>query len=105
MSPELLEKLFGSNPAKVYIYDGTVSDQDISASVTEMFAQAAGTNLISCVVTVIKGMIIVYTQDQVEITDGSFRLIATLPVVAVEPQTVVEPVVVGTQVEEQTNAS
>lgn len=104
MSPELLEKLFGSNPAKVYIYDGTVSSQDISASVTEMFAQAAGTNLISCVVTVIKDMIIVYTQDQVEIADGSFRLIATLPVVVV-PAPVVEPVVVDTQVEEQTNAS
>jgi hypothetical protein len=104
MTPKILERLFGTNSARVYAYQGPVPEQDISSTITEMFTQAAGSNLISCVVTFIKGTIIVYTRDQVEIDDIRFRLIATLPVVESESVDIpVEPMVEN-QTEEQQNA-
>ena len=54
------------------------------------FADAAGTNLISCVVSDIGDTYMVYTKDTYELSDD-FRLIAEFPLPEPEPVVMPEP--------------
>lgn len=94
MKPELLQQLFGIETAKVYIFDGSIpDDSNFTAYVTEEFAKAAGTNLINCIVSSVQGITVVYTQDNIQIEEGQFRLYIDLPLPEPleVPEEVVEP--------------
>lgn len=79
MNLQKLEELFGTEPAKLYMFNDSVpTDIDPVAHITEIFAVAAETNLINCVVTQIFGNWLVYTKES-EITDDNFVLVCDFP--------------------------
>jgi hypothetical protein len=80
MTHDLLQQLFGTEPAKVYVYAGELVDGDSQVeNITLKFADAAGTNLVSCVVTQLKGTYFVYTKDDYNIEDSNFIFVVDLP--------------------------
>jgi len=80
MTHDLLQQLFGTEPAKIYIYAGELVAGDSQVeNITLKFADAAGTNLVSCVVTQLKGTYFVYTKDDYNIEDSNFIFVVDLP--------------------------
>lgn len=80
MNKDLLQQLFGSEPAKIYVYVGELVDGDSQVeNITHKFATAAGTNLISCVVTNLQGTNLVYTKEDYNINDENFIFFVDLP--------------------------
>lgn len=89
MDFQSLQNGFGTDPAKLYIFDGIIpEDNDPVEYITHQFAEDAGTNLIACVVSHIASEWLVYTKDEHELS-GSFRLVATFPLP--EPEPIVPP--------------
>ena len=90
MTHDLLQELFGTEPAKIYIYAGELVDGDSQVeNITHKFADAAGTNLISCVVTQLKGTYFVYAKEDYNIEDSNFTFLVDLPLPLPEPDPVV----------------
>ena len=86
-----LQEGFGKDPAKLYVFDGQIpGDKDPVEYITHQFAEAAGTNLISCVVSDIGDTWMVYTKDTHELT-ADFRLVAEFPLPEPEPVEIPEP--------------
>jgi hypothetical protein len=80
MTHDLLQQLFGTEPSKIYIYAGELVAGDSQVeNITLKFADAAGTNLVSCVVTQLKGTYFVYTKDDYNIEDSNFIFVVDLP--------------------------
>lgn len=85
MDFQSLQNGFGTDPAKLYVFDGVISENDDPVEyITHQFAEDAGTNLIACVVSQIGTSWIVYTKDEFELSD-KFRLVATFPLPEPEP--------------------
>jgi hypothetical protein len=80
MPPELFEELFGKSSAKVYLYTGTLLDNENPCeSITVKFATAINNYLIDCLVTQISGNWYVYTKTPHELTGNDFQLMVSLP--------------------------
>jgi hypothetical protein len=89
MDPQKLQELFGTEPSRIYEFNGSVPEgSDPVAHITEAFATAAGTNLINCTVTQLFGSWLVYTKET-EVASDTFRLVAELPLP--EPEAPTEP--------------
>lgn len=83
-----LQLSFGKDPAKLYVFAGSIPDSTNKvAYITEKFAEAAGTNLVSCVVSELDQTWMIYTKDDYMLGD-EFRLIAEFPLP--EPETIIE---------------
>lgn len=90
MDFQSLQNIFGTDPAKIYIFDGAIpQDNDPVEYITHQFVEDAGTNLITCVVTEIQGTLIVYTKEEHQLSD-KFRLYVELPLPV--PEIVIPPV-------------
>jgi hypothetical protein len=80
MDLKSLEQHFGKDSAYIYLYKGDIPESKINAYITEQFAQAVGTNLVSCIVTRVQGLYIVYTKNEYALENNElFDLIAILP--------------------------
>ena len=80
MTPSVFEQLFGTAPAKVYEFRGSVDGiEDPDAYITELFATAVGTNLVECVITSLQSRWFVYTTQDLPVTGNDFVLVAVLP--------------------------
>lgn len=80
MDLKSLEQHFGKDPAYIYLYKGNIPESKINAYITEQFAQAVGTNLVSCIVTHVQGIYVVYTKHKYVLESNElFDLIVTLP--------------------------
>ena len=103
MDLQKLQELFGTEPARVYAFIAEVpEDSNPVAHITEAFATAAGTNLINCIVTEVRGNWLVYTRET-EITSAEFALVVELPLPELELEPEPEPEPEAT--EETPNAS
>ena len=92
MNLENLQGCFGKDPAKLYVFTGSVpTDAQAVPYITEQFVSAAGTNLVSCVVSEIARTWLVYTKDTQDLGDR-FRLLADFPLPEPEPEPEPEPV-------------
>jgi hypothetical protein len=80
-----LQQQFGTEPAYIYVYSGDIPTTNVNAYITEKFAQAAGTNLISCIVTYMQSVYLVYTQNDYGISSSDFSLLCTLPIIIETP--------------------
>lgn len=79
MDPTKLQELFGTETARIYMFNGSVpEDSNPVAHITQEFATAAGTNLINCIVTQIFGNWLVYTRET-QVTSDTFALVVELP--------------------------
>ena len=79
MTPEQLQEIFGTEPARIYSFTGSVPEgSDIVAHITEAFATEAGSTLVDCVVTQLSGSRLVYTRNT-EVDSDIFRLVVELP--------------------------
>jgi hypothetical protein len=88
MTPEKLQELFGTEVGRVYSYTGGIPDNtDPTEHITHSFAEAAGTNLVDCVVTHFGSGWLVYTRN-ITITNDEFMLLVELPLP--EPEVVEE---------------
>lgn len=86
MTHDLLQQLFGTEPAKIYTYAGELVTGDSQVeNITLKFAEAAGTNLVSCVVSQIKGTYFVYTRQDYNIDNNNFTFVVDLPLPVPEP--------------------
>lgn len=87
MEKSLLQEIFGNSPAKIYTFAGeVVAESHIIQHITEKFAQAAGTNLVSCVISNIQGTYFVYTKDDYNINSLDFNFVVDLPLPEPEPE-------------------
>ena len=87
MTPSVFETLFGRARAKVYKFSNSVpTEHNASVYITEKFVEAAGTNLVDCVVTELQESYFVYTTQEHEINSDSFILVAELPVIVPVPE-------------------
>lgn len=79
MDFQSLQNGFGTDPAKLYVFDGAIpEDNNPIEYITHKFVEDAGTNLIACVVTEVQNTWLVYTKDLYELSD-TFRLVAEFP--------------------------
>ena len=79
MTPEKLQELFGTEVGRVYSYTGgTPENEDPQVHITHAFAEAAGTNLVDCVVTHFGGGWLVYTRNTT-VTSDEFMPLVELP--------------------------
>lgn len=86
MTKDLLQEIFGNSPAKLYTYAGELVNGDSQVeNITHKFAEAAGTNLVSCVVSHIAGTYFVYTRDDYNINNSDFTFVVDFPLP--EPET------------------
>jgi len=84
MTPEKLQELFGTEVGRVYSYTGGVPDNtNPTEHITYAFAEAAGTNLVDCVVTHFGSGWLVYTRN-ITVTSNEFMLLVELPLPEVE---------------------
>jgi hypothetical protein len=84
MTPEKLQELFGTEVGRVYSYTGGIPDNtDPTEHITHSFAEAAGTNLVDCVVTNLGSGWLVYTRN-ISVTSGEFMLLVELPLPELE---------------------
>jgi hypothetical protein len=98
MTKELLQQIFGNSPAKIYIYSGELAESGSQVeNITHKFAEAAGTNLVSCVISVIQGTYFVYTRDDYNINSSNFDFVIDLPLPEPEPEPQPEQDSGGTQ--------
>lgn len=104
MTPEQLQEIFGTEPARIYSFIGSAPEgSDSVTHITEAFATEAGTSLVDCVVTQLSGTWLIYTRNTTVDSD-MFRLVVELPLPEPEVQEV--PAEPETQPEEETpNAS
>lgn len=80
MTPSVFEQLFGTTPAKVYEFRGSIEEiEDIDAYITGLFAEAVGTNLVECVITSLQNKWFVYTTQDLPVAGNDFVLVAVLP--------------------------
>jgi hypothetical protein len=85
-----LQTNFGKNPAKLYAFSNSISENVNPISyITEQFVDAAGTNLVSCVVLTIDKNWMIYTKNVQEL-DNRFRLVTEFPLPDPEPNLVDE---------------
>jgi hypothetical protein len=79
MTPEKLQELFGTEVGRVYSYTGSIPDnEDPTEHITHAFADAAGTNLVDCVVTHFGAGYLVYTRN-ITVTSDEFMPLVELP--------------------------
>ena len=91
MDLQKLQELFGTEPARIYTFTASVPENSNPvAHITEAFAIAAGTNLINCIVTEVRGNWLVYTRET-EVTSDTFMLVGELPLPEPEPEVPTEP--------------
>ena len=87
MTKDLLQEIFGNSPAKIYTYAGDLVEGDSQVeNITHKFAEAAGTNLVSCVISCIQGTYFVYTKDDYNIDSLNFTFVVDLPLPEPEPE-------------------
>ena len=83
MNYRKIQEIFGNDPAKLYLFVGTVpSESSPSAHITEMFTAASGSNLSTSVVSNVQKNWTLYTKEDVDISnDSNFRFLVefTLP--------------------------
>ena len=96
MNKEFFQSIFSQKMGYVYAYKGTVPEgESRDHYITEQFAQAAGTNLVSTVVVELAtfGATVIYNHaDENNINSANFELITDLiPDPIPEPQVVDEP--------------
>lgn len=85
MDFQSLQNGFGTDPAKIYIFDGAIpEDNDPVEYITHQFTEDAGTNLITCVVTEIESAWVVYTKEEHQLGE-QFRLLVEFPLPEPEP--------------------
>jgi len=86
MTPENLQDLFGTEIGRVYSYTGVIPEnKDATEHITHAFADAAGTNLVDCLVTHFGSGYLVYTRHTT-ITSDEFSLAVELPLPEPEPE-------------------
>jgi hypothetical protein len=86
MTPEKLQELFGTEIGRVYSYTGSIPDnKDASEHITHAFADAAGTNLVDCMVTNFGSGWLLYTRHTT-VTSDEFSLVVELPLPEPEVQ-------------------
>lgn len=86
MTPEKLQELFGTEVGRVYSYtDSIPENKDATEHITHAFADAAGTNLVDCLVTHFGLGYLVYTRN-ITITSDKFSLVVELPLPEPEVQ-------------------
>jgi len=73
-----IQGLFGKEPAKIYIYNGSVTSENPIEEITLDFVRAANTNLVDAVVTQVSNIWMVYTKNTT-VTDDNFTLFLELP--------------------------
>lgn len=78
MDIQKLQDVFGSHPAKLYVYDGPVTDGNEVEIITHQFVEDASTNLVSCIVSFVQGMWVLHTEESHSLGD-KFRLLAEFP--------------------------
>lgn len=79
MTSEQLQEIFGNEVGRVYSFtDSIPENSDPDAYITEVFATAAGSNLINCIVTRIFDTWLVYTKEST-VTSDKFTLLVELP--------------------------
>ncbi len=87
MNHDDLQNMFGKEPSKIYVFAGSVEDdQDPVEAITLDFSRAAGTNLVDAVVTKIDNTWMVYTRNTT-VDDSNFSLYIELPLP--EPEEIV----------------
>lgn len=96
MNKELFQNMFAQKSGYVFKYLGTVPEGESATHyITEQFATAAGTNLVSTVVSELSnyGVTVVYYHSDINsITSPDFELITDLvPDPVPEPEEVQEP--------------
>ena len=85
MDFQSLQNGFGTDPAKLYVFDGVIpEDNDPVEYITHQFADDAGTNLVTGIVTHIDGMWVLYTKETYELSDN-FRELVEFPLPEPEP--------------------
>lgn len=82
-----LQDMFGKSPAKIYVFTGDLPEgKSPSSHITEAFALAAETNLVTGVVSHIQDSWILYTKDDVDLSSSEdFRFLVELPLPEPEP--------------------
>lgn len=79
MDFKILQDGFGTDPAKLYSFEGEIPDDSNPVEyITHQFVEDAGTNLIACVVSQFNGSWMVYTKDNFELGEN-FRLLTEFP--------------------------
>ena len=98
MNKEFFQQVFQAQQGYVYRYAGTVPDGESAAHyITDAFAAAAGTNLLTTVVTELSAynLTVIYVNSDEKLNNSAdFELITDLvpPVTIVQEPVVVEPV-------------
>jgi hypothetical protein len=89
MTPAEFQEIFGSDPAKLYYYTGSLlSDQNPCGTITVEFVNAVNNNLINSIVTQIQGNWFVYTKDEHTILSDLFVLAVEFPLLIEESREV-----------------
>lgn len=82
MNKELFQKIFGKMQGYVYIYKGTIPPEESKTHyITELFSEAAGTNLLNTVVVELPnfGATVIYVDaDEILINSIEFELLTDL---------------------------
>ena len=96
MNKQLFQSIFAQNMGYVFKYLGSVPEGESATHyITEQFATAAGTNLVSTVVSELSNYgvtVVYYHSDTNSITSPDFELITDLvPDPVPEPEEVQEP--------------
>lgn len=88
MTPQLIEEIFGKESAKVYLYTGTLPEnENPCVHITIKFVEAINNNLINCIVSPISNRWFVYTKEHHELGGEEFQLITELPLPTVGADT------------------
>lgn len=90
MNKELFQQIFGRTRGYVYLFTGAVpSEESTNHYITELFSQAAGTNLLNTVVVELSnfGATVIYVDVQDNLIDSTeFQLLTDLmPTEIIEP--------------------
>ena len=97
MNKELFQQIFGRIHGYVYLFNGTVPPEENAAHyITELFSQAAGTNLLNTMVIELSnfGATVIYVDSTDSLVNSTeFQLLTDLiPVKIIEPTPTIDPI-------------
>jgi hypothetical protein len=80
MDSQILQQLFGTANAKLYIYTSAIpTDTNVNEFLTVKFANTVGTNLVTCVVSEVQGTHYIYTTHNYTLNNSDFVEVLELP--------------------------